>query len=88
MEQAKGYCRRLHVPFVFSSNGHLFVEFDDSTGKTTAPRPLTEFPGPAELMARWESVRGVNLESNAARPLVPPYSRAEVSARRYYLDAA
>jgi hypothetical protein len=30
LEQAKLYaaCKRLNVPFVFSSNGHMFVEFD------------------------------------------------------------
>lgn len=32
---------------MFSSNGHLFVEFDFFTGKTTALRPLAEFPAPA-----------------------------------------
>src|ERR1700686_581030 len=33
LEQGKlyGACRRLQVPFVFSSNGHLFVEFDSFT---------------------------------------------------------
>src|SRR5579864_5886205 len=32
LEQAKGYTRRLNVPFVFASNGHLFVEHDRFTG--------------------------------------------------------
>ena len=34
LDQAKGYseCRRLQVKFVFSSNGHRFVEFDFFTG--------------------------------------------------------
>lgn len=42
LEQAKAYglARRMNVPFVFSSNGHLFVEFDATTGLTSAPRPL------------------------------------------------
>ena len=41
LDQAKGYARasRHNVPFVFSSNGHLFVEFDRSTGFTSAPKP-------------------------------------------------
>ena len=36
LEQAKLYasCQRLNVRFVFSTNGHLFVEFDRSTGLT------------------------------------------------------
>jgi Plasmid pRiA4b ORF-3-like protein/Type I restriction enzyme R protein N terminus (HSDR_N) len=43
LEQAKAYaaCRRLNVQFVFSSNGHLFIEFDRATGLTSQPRSLT-----------------------------------------------
>src|SRR5215831_17256230 len=34
LEQGKMYaaCKRLNVPFVFSSNGHLFVEYDRFSG--------------------------------------------------------
>src|SRR5512139_3296879 len=34
LEQAKLYatCRRLNVPFVFASNGHLYVEYDRFSG--------------------------------------------------------
>jgi len=37
LDQAKGYseCKRLNVRFVFSSNGHQFVEFDYFTGLTS-----------------------------------------------------
>lgn len=37
LDQAKGYARssQHNVQFVFSSNGHLFVEFDRSTGLTS-----------------------------------------------------
>src|SRR5437868_6999617 len=36
LEQGKLYasCKRLNVPFVISSNGHLFVEYDNFTGLT------------------------------------------------------
>src|SRR5512137_1952746 len=47
LQQAKLYgsaCKRLNVPFVFSSNGHLFVEYDRSTGLTSEPKALAEFP--------------------------------------------
>jgi len=40
-----------HVPFVFSSNGHQFVEYDEFTGNTSDPRPIAEFPTPDELIA-------------------------------------
>lgn len=89
LDQAKGYAHaaRLNVPFVFSTNGHLFVEFDQSTGRTTNPRPMTEFPSPADLRTRYEAARGFSLDSPAARPLLRPYKGGE-SARRYYQDAA
>jgi type I restriction enzyme, R subunit len=36
LEQAKCYatCKRLNVPFVYSTNGHLFVELDRFSGFT------------------------------------------------------
>jgi type I restriction enzyme R subunit len=74
LEQVKlyGACERLAVRFVFASNGHRFVEFDRTTGLTSQPRPLAEFPSPAELRARYEAAAGVRLDSDAARPLVTP----------------
>jgi type I restriction enzyme R subunit len=73
----------LNVRFVFSSNGHQFVEFDSLTGLTSQPRPLAEFPTPAELRARYEHGVGFSLESPVARPLLQPYPGGE-GTRRYY----
>jgi type I restriction enzyme R subunit len=89
LEQAKCYasCKRLNVPFVFSSNGHLYVEYDRITGEITRPRPLSEFPTPEDLRGRYEAAVGFSLDSDAARPLLVPYRGGE-SARRYYQDAA
>ena len=87
LQQAKGYADRMNVPFVYSTNGHRFVEYDRFTGKTTRPRDLTEFPTPAELRARYERHQDYNLDSAAARPLVTPYPQGE-NQRRYYQDAA
>jgi len=89
LEQAKLYasCKRLNVPFVFSSNGHLFVEFDCFTGKTAAAKPLSEFPTPAQLRARYEGGKGFTLGSPAAKPLLVRYTGGEAT-RRYYQDAA
>jgi type I restriction enzyme R subunit len=89
LEQGKLYasCKRLNVQFVFSSNGHLFVEFDSYTGKTTAPKPLSEFPMPAELRARYEKAHGFTLDAPAAKPLLTRYIGGEAT-RRYYQDAA
>lgn len=70
--QAKGYadCRRLNVRFVFSSNGHQFVEFDSFSGLTAAPCPREEYPARADLRARCEKGMGFTLESPVARPLI------------------
>ena len=89
LEQAKAYaaCKRMNVPFVFSTNGHLFVEFDRTTGMTSKPCPLSEFPTPAALRARYEARAGFSLEDPAARPLITRYAGGEAT-RRYYQDAA
>ncbi|MDE3097463.1 MAG: DEAD/DEAH box helicase family protein, partial [Chloroflexota bacterium] len=87
LEQGKGYCRRLNVPFVFSSNGLLFVEYDEFTGQTTRPRPLVEFPTPADLRTRYEDGMGFRLSDPAAKPLLARYPGGEAT-RRYYQDAA
>ena len=89
LEQGKLYasCKRLNVPFVFSSNGHLFVEFDRFTGMTAAPRTLAEFPTPADLRARYEQGMGFSLADPPAKPLLTRYAGGEAT-RRYYQDAA
>ncbi len=87
LEQAKRYARLNHVPFVYSSNGYLFVEYDFFTGKTSAPKPINEFPTPQELRRRYEKGMGFTLDSEKAKPLLSPYPGGEAS-RRYYQDAA
>ncbi len=89
LDQAKGYahCKRLNVRFVFSSNGHQFVEFDSFTGLTSRPQPMADFPTPSDLRARYEQGMGFTLASSAARPLLQPYAGGE-GTRRYYQDAA
>ena len=89
LDQGKGYlaANRHNVQFVFSSNGYLFVEFDRSTGLTTAPKPLSEFPTPAELRARYEKIVGFSLDAAAAKPLLQRYAGGE-GQRRYFQDAA
>jgi len=89
LEQAKLYASasRLNVPFVYSSNGHQFVEYDRFSGLTQPPLPMSEFPTPDDLKARYEEKKGFSLESEAAKPLVTPYAKGEAQ-RRYYQDAA
>jgi type I restriction enzyme R subunit len=87
LEQAKTYARLNHVPFVFSSNGHLYVEYDNLKGKTSQPLPLAKFPAPADLRLLYESYLGVSLDSEKAMAFLTPYPGGEAS-RRYYQDAA
>jgi type I restriction enzyme R subunit len=85
----QGYARasQHNVQFVFSSNGHLFVEYDRSTGVTSPERPLSEIPTPDELRARYEKAVGFSLTAPAARPLLQRYAGGE-GQRRYFQDAA
>jgi type I restriction enzyme, R subunit len=89
LEQAKLYtaCKRLNVPFVFSSNGHQFVEYDRFTGLTSDPRAMGEFPSPTDLRGRYEQHMGFSLNDPAARALLMRYPGGEAT-RRYYQDAA
>lgn len=89
LDQAKVYARakRLNVPFVFSTNGHVYVEYDTTTGITTKPLPLDLFPKPYELRQRYEKAKGFALDAPAAAPLLRPYKGGE-GGRRYYQDAA
>ncbi|HBG26978.1 MAG: hypothetical protein A2Y10_15355 [Planctomycetes bacterium GWF2_41_51] len=89
LEQAKAYatCKRLNIPFVFSSNGHLFVEFNNKTGITSQPKQLSEFPTPQRLRQFYEDAKGIRLDSELAKPLLVKYTGGEAT-RRYYQDAA
>lgn len=89
LEQAKLYasCKRLNVPYVYSTNGHLFVEFDRIIGKTSQPQPITDFPSPKDLLTRYEQKVGFSLSDPIANALLIPYTGGEAT-RRYYQDAA
>ncbi|HRT04434.1 MAG TPA: DEAD/DEAH box helicase family protein [Kiritimatiellia bacterium] len=76
-----------HVPFVFSSNGHLFVEYDEETGATTEPRPLSEFPRPEELIRRYLAIRGLKPEMPEFKLLETPYKQGREHFW-YFQDAA
>ncbi len=89
LEQAKAYAasKRLNVPFVISTNGHLFVLYDRFSGLTTPPRPIADFPAPFVLRAAYEKGMGFSLADTVAKPLLTRYTGGEAT-RRYYQDAA
>lgn len=76
-----------NVPFVFSSNGHQFVEYDEATGQTSEPRPMSEFPRPDELIARYLAQRQLPAQSPDLKLLETGYAKGR-DYLRYYQDAA
>ncbi|MBI2496596.1 MAG: DEAD/DEAH box helicase family protein [Opitutae bacterium] len=76
-----------HVPFVFSTNGHLFVEYNQTSGLTSEPQPLAGFPVPDELCGKQSGFLGFKLDSPAAATLTAPADLSALSLR-YYQDAA
>ncbi|MEH2256503.1 hypothetical protein [Nostoc sp.] len=42
------------MPFVFSSNGHLFAERGEDTRQIQTSRYLSNFPSPEQLRERWQ----------------------------------
>lgn len=86
-QQARRDALKHHVPFVFSTNGHLFTEFGEDTQQIIDARPLTSFPTPDELRQRYQTLKGIDLTSKDALPLLMPYKGGEL-ARWYFQDAA
>lgn len=89
LQQGKGYLvgHLHHVPFVFSSNGHQFVEYDEQSGLTSDPRPMAEFPTPDELVARLLVAIAMPPENKDWDLLLTPYAKGR-DYLRYYQDAA
>lgn len=89
MQQARGYADtlRFDVKYVFSTNGHLYGEYDRFTELIGGPHPVSGFPAHAELTARYAKDSGVNLARADAAILFQADSPAW-SQSRYYQDAA
>ncbi len=89
MEQAKGYaeCKRFDVKYSFSSNGHLYGEYDFTSGMQTGPFPLEVFPDHPTLTARYAKDTGIDMTRPEASVMFMSDSKAW-SKSRYYQDAA
>ena len=87
LDQAKVYAKRLNVPFVFSTNGHLFVAYDAFSEKVSEELSLEQFPNPEKLKGLYEKGKGFSIEGDYSKPLFIPYKGGQ-SERRYYQDAA
>ncbi|WP_066836548.1 EcoAI/FtnUII family type I restriction enzme subunit R [Rufibacter ruber] len=62
MQQAKDYAAILDIPFVYSSNGDAFLEFDTTKeeGQVETEIPLSGFPSPEELWQRYAAHKGLS----------------------------
>jgi type I restriction enzyme R subunit len=87
LQQGKNYQRRFNVPFVYSTNGHLYAAYGDDTRRIEVGLPLSDFPTPSELRDRYEKLKGFKLDAPEAKPLFMAYKGGE-AARYYFQDAA
>lgn len=70
IQQAQDYAQILDIPFVFSSNGDCFVEYDRKTGYERVVS-LDEFPTPDNLWERFKF--GKNITSEQEKIITQPY---------------
>ncbi len=86
LQQAKVYAEMMQVPFVYSTNGEAFVEFDMLTGveRTLAPE---DFPTAEELWARYRQAKGWTDEQERCIRQ-PYYFSQKVHTPRYYQQNA
>lgn len=87
LEQAKRYAKRFNVPFVFSSNGRMYVAYNDVTKHTSPALPMSGFPSHDTLLKRYEQTQGIDLSAPVARALLTHYDLGGYEPR-YYQDAA
>nr|MBP8640859.1 DEAD/DEAH box helicase family protein [Oscillospiraceae bacterium] len=82
LQQAMTYAQMLDVPFAYSSNGDAFYEHDFLAGQERQI-PLSEFPSPDELMARYQAAKGLNDKEKEI--IAQPYYTSQTTyAPRYY----
>lgn len=87
IQQARDYMKKFNVPFIYSSNGHLYAEYAEDTGVIRDAISLNSFPAPDDLKERYERSKNIRLETDNAKALFIPYKGGE-AARYYFQDAA
>ncbi len=78
IQQALEYAEILDLPFAYSSNGDAFLEHDRTgiEGPVEREIPLSQFPSPGDLWARYQAAKGIT----------PTQER--VTAQDYYDDGS
>ena len=90
VEQVKRYAelsKRHHVRFVYSTNGHRYIEHDRDLKHTSELRPISEFPMPEDLLQKLEIGLRVEFGKGLAAPFATRYPKGSSNVR-YYQDAA
>ena len=54
IQQAKAYSQMADIPFVYSSNGDVFHQFDPQSNPVEQQISLDNFPSPDELRHRYQ----------------------------------
>ena len=88
MQQALEYAAALDIPFVFSSNGDAFL-YHDRTGQSTFTEtelPLSAFPTPDDLWAKYRTWKGMSAEQEEI--ILQSYHDDGGKEPRYYQSIA
>ncbi len=86
MQQGRTYAEILDIPFVFSSNGDGFLEYDptQSNGVLEREISLDDFPSPDELWRRYKRLKGIEEPESEKVALSPYYIDDPRREPRYY----
>lgn len=86
MQQGRAYAEILDIPFIFSSNGDGFLEYDPTASNGALEReiPMESFPSPDELWRRYKKHKGIIEESSEKISLSPYYIDDPRREPRYY----
>ena len=87
LQQAIKYAEMLDVPFAYSTNGDSFLEHDLVTG-TEQEIPLSDFPGPDELWARFCAAKCFDEKQADAFATPFYYDSVQKKSPRYYQRVA
>jgi Type I site-specific restriction-modification system, R (restriction) subunit and related helicases len=82
IQQAINYANILDVPFVFSSNGDSFVEYDRKTGLEKEVS-LDTFPSPEDLWLRFKSDKNITSEQEGIITQPYFYKQGDKTPRYY-----
>ncbi|SKA05328.1 type I restriction enzyme, R subunit [Cetobacterium ceti] len=82
MQQGREYAEILDIPFVYTSNGKGFLEFDRSTG-VTKEISLDKFPTPEDLLLRYYDAENIPLDKREIIEESYYYMKGAKSPRYY-----